>query len=169
MVLIVHGLSRVDQPIWSVTKMARSSAGGVGSLVAASAIPRSADLALLLLRLWMGLTVLALHGWPKLLRLQAGNLKFADPLGLGPGPSLVLATAAETLGALLVIVGLATRWSAMALAFTLVVAFGSVHSGALRGENNGELPFVLAGALLAIAVAGPGRFSVDARWLPRQR
>jgi putative oxidoreductase len=149
--------------------MARRAQGGVGSLVALTTVPWSPDLGLLLLRVWMGLTVLVLHGWPKLQRLLAGNLKFADPLGLGSAPSMVLATAAETLGALLVIVGLATRWSALAVAFTLIVAVLSVHGGALTGENNGELPFVFAGAMLAIVVAGPGRYSIDARWLPRDR
>lgn len=35
------------------------------------------------------------HGLPKMQKLLAGNLEFADPIGLGPGLSLGLAVFGE--------------------------------------------------------------------------
>lgn len=137
--------------------------GGLIGWLTGTAFPASTDLGLLLLRLWTGLTLLVLHGWPKIPRLLGENPQFADPIGLGPVPSLALATMAEVIGSLLLAIGLATRWAALAIACTLLVAWQSVHAGALSGENSGELPFLFAGAALAIVVAGPGRFSLDAR------
>ena len=46
-------------------------------------LPRSADVALLLLRVWFGLSLLWLHGWGKLMNFSAMTEKFSDPLGIG--------------------------------------------------------------------------------------
>ncbi len=49
---------------------------------------------LLISRLAIGLFMLT-HGIPKLQMLMAGNIKFADPFGIGAAPSLILTVFAE--------------------------------------------------------------------------
>ena len=135
----------------------------VGSLLKLDAIPVLPDLALLILRVWMAGGVAVLHGWGKIGRLTGGNVKFADPYGLGPELSLTLAMLAEVGAAAFLAIGLGTRWAALALVFTLGTAFFSAHGAALSGPGNGELPFLYVAGFVAIFLAGPGRFSVDER------
>lgn len=134
----------------------------IRSLLTITSLPASTDLALLLLRVWLGLSMAGLHGWGKVDRLSADPIQFADPFGLGPGVSLALATCAELVAALLVALGLATRWAALAVVGTMGVAFVAAHGAALSGERSGELAFIYIAGFAAIVIAGPGRFSVDA-------
>lgn len=126
-------------------------------------LPRSSDFALLVLRLWLGVSMLVLHGWGKLTGFSGLTSKFADPFGFGPTTSAALAVFAEVVCAALVAIGLATRFAALVLMILLVVAFTMVHGRALSGPGNGELAFVYLAGFTAIFLAGPGRFSVDAK------
>jgi len=128
-----------------------------------SFIPVSSDLGLLLLRLWYGLSLLVLHGWPKLMKFSALAGGFADPLGVGPRNSLILALVGEVLCSALLVVGLFTRLAALGAAITMGVAFWGAHQLSLKGEHNGELAYVYLGVFLALLFAGAGRFSLDAR------
>jgi putative oxidoreductase len=121
----------------------------------------AANFGLLLLRLWFGLTMLILHGWPKLDGFKEKANLFPDPLGVGSPASLTLAILAEVLGSLLIIVGLGGRLAALAWAATMGVAFTQIHRSALAGDNSGELAFIYLGAALALLVAGSGRYSLD--------
>jgi putative oxidoreductase len=122
-------------------------------------IARSPDAGLLLLRLWLGLSMLWLHGWEKLMNLLAGKTSFLNPLGIGETTSLVLAIFAEFVCSALIILGLWTRWAAVILAFTMGVAFFIVNSG--KATGGGELAWVYFGGYLVLFVAGAGKFSVD--------
>jgi uncharacterized membrane protein YphA (DoxX/SURF4 family) len=64
----------------------------------------------------------------------------------------------------LVMVGLATPLAAVALAGDMLVALLTTHidHGFFVADGGIELVLVLGVASLAIALAGPGRFSVDA-------
>ena len=56
---------------------------------------KSTDIALLVLRLFFGLAMVYGHGWGKLMRFFGEDpLRFGDPIGIGPVPSLVLVTLA---------------------------------------------------------------------------
>ena len=70
-------------------------------------IPRSADLALLLLRIWFGASMAALHGWGKLTGFTAISPQFMDFMGLGKGPSLALTILAELACAVCLVIGVA--------------------------------------------------------------
>lgn len=121
------------------------------------------DIALLILRLVFGGLMIINHGWPKLLRLLGDEpIKFADPLGLGKVPSLVLATGAELLAAAFLMLGLFTRLSLVPLMFTMIVAAFVVHAGDPFKEIETALLFLFA--YLSIFIAGPGWYSIDARW-----
>lgn len=124
-------------------------------------VPRSADFALLILRLWLGLAMVVLHGWGKLLGLLSGSSKFPDILGIGAMPALALAVFAEVLCAVLLAIGLWTRLAALMLVITMSVAFFVAHGGQLTGQGNGELAFVYLAGYVVVLVAGAGKFSFD--------
>ncbi len=127
-------------------------------------LPHSADAGLLVLRLWLGLSLLLLHGKGKLLGFGELSQKFPDPLGVGSTTSLALAVFAELVCSGLIAVGLVTRFAALNAAFTMGVAFFIVHQAKLAmGPGSGELAFIYLAGFVTLLIAGPGRFSLDAR------
>jgi len=76
-------------------------------------------------------------------------------------------TATEVGVGILLIVGLGTSFAAAGLVAVMVVAFWTVHRAAgfwitARPDEGWEYVLVLASVGLAIAIAGPGAFSIDA-------
>jgi putative oxidoreductase len=124
-------------------------------------IPRSPDIALLMLRVWLGLAMFWLHGWGKLSNLIKGTSKFPDLLGIGQLPSLILVIFAEVVCALLLVAGVYTRFCALVLAITMSVAFFIAHGAKLSGPGNGELAFIFLAGFVTLVVAGGGRFGFD--------
>jgi putative oxidoreductase len=132
------------------------------SLFQLSFLPRSADLALLLLRVWIGLTLLINHGWSKLMHFSAMAGKMPDPLHVGGTGNMVLIVLAEVLCPVLLVLGLASRLAALIIAIEMGVAFFLVHHAALAaGPGSGELAFLYLAASLAIFFGGAGKFAVD--------
>ena len=123
------------------------------------------DFGLLLLRVTFGLLMMG-HGLGKVQDLIAGKTAFADPIGIGEAPSLALAAFAEFLCALAVVVGFKTRWAALPVAITMLVAAFIVHGG--DGWDQQEFPLLYASAFLALVFTGGGRHSLDA-WLKKRR
>jgi putative oxidoreductase len=122
----------------------------------------STSLGLLLLRAGVGLSMLLGHGWSKLQNFSSLSGSFPDPIGLGSTLGLILAIGAEVGCAILIVLGLLTRIAALPLAFTMLVAGLIVH--AQDPWQKKELAFVYLAAFLALALTGPGIFSLD-RWL----
>lgn len=121
--------------------------------------PKHIDFAVLLLRLVAGGCMLT-HGWGKLNKLFGDDpIQFADPLGVGVTASLALTVFAEVLCALFLIVGFATRLSAIPLIITMLVAAFVVHAN--DGFGKQELPLLYAINYLVIAISGAGKYSVD--------
>ena len=121
----------------------------------------AANLGLLMLRLWIGFSMLLNHGFEKLKTFSDTAPNFPDPLGIGHTASLALAVFAEFFASLLVIFGLVTRWSALVLAIDMGVAFICIHKGALSGQGSGELAFMYLMGYVTLLLAGPGSISVD--------
>ena len=115
------------------------------------------DLALLLLRTGMG-AMLITHGWPKLQKVMAGDWRFADPLGIGQAPSLLLAMGAEFFCSLLVILGVRARLAALPIIVTMLTAFFIVHASDPFGRK--ELAMMYAVGFSTIAIAGGGRYAL---------
>jgi putative oxidoreductase len=126
------------------------------------------DLGLLFLRVAIGSMLLGVHGWARLVK-AFSYLFLGQPwtfIGLvqrmGFPVPVVFAVAsalAESVGAALLIIGLGTRWAALAIGLNLAVAVGlelSKHSAAV------ELPSVYLIAIVAIGIAGAGGYSLDA-------
>ncbi len=124
-------------------------------------LPRSPDLALLLLRLWLGGAMIALHGWGKLNGLLSGNSRFPDIFGIGATPTLAMAVLTEVAGSILLMLGLWTRPAALALGITMAIAFFLAHGGRLTGQGNGELAFINLAGYVVLLLTGAGKFSVD--------
>lgn len=119
------------------------------------------DAGLLVLRVWLGLSMLLLHGWGKVQNYAQLSQGFPDPLGVGTALSASLVIFAEVLCALLLAVGLAARLASIPLVVTMAVAFFVVHGGVLVGEGNGEMAFIYLAGFVALLIAGPGRYSLD--------
>jgi len=113
----------------------------------------------LLIRLGAGALILT-HGIPKIGRLFGeGPVKFADPFGLGPEISLVLAIFAEVICAGLIILGFKTRLATIPLMLTMLTAAFYAHWNDPFGKK--ELPLLFCLVFLAILVMGPGKYALD--------
>jgi putative oxidoreductase len=118
-----------------------------------------ANLWLLILRLSAGGFMLT-HGYPKLTRLfDGGEIKFGDPIGIGPAASLVLAVFAEFLCAILVGLGLFTRLSSIPLIITMLVAAFIAHGEDPFGRKELALMYLLV--YVTLLVFGGGKYSMD--------
>lgn len=131
------------------------------SLLRLDFLPKSADLGLLVLRLWFGLSMLLLHGLAKAQNFEKMAAQFPPWFGLSPTVNLGLAILAELVCSALLVLGLFTRGASLVLAFTMAMAFFRAHGGKLTGEGNGEMAFLYLGVYLVLFIAGPGRISLD--------
>ena len=116
-------------------------------------------MALLVARLWFGLTMLFNHGLGKLAHFNEYVTQIQDPLRLGQEATLTLVILAEVVGALLLTVGLLTRVAAAVLVIDMFVAFLMVNKTDMHGE--GELAFLYLAGFVVLAIAGGGLFSLD--------
>lgn len=117
------------------------------------------DLSLLILRIAGGALMLT-HGIGKMESLFGTDpIQFPDPIGLGATTSLALAVFAEVVCAALLILGLATRFAAIPLLITMLVAVFVVHIA--DPFANQELPLLYATIYVVILIAGAGKFSID--------
>jgi putative oxidoreductase len=137
---------------------------------------------LLLLRLVVGL-LMAAHGTQKLLGWfggygLAGTAGFFDTLGFRPGRFFVTAASlGEVVGGLLVALGLFGPVGPALMVSVMIVAAISVHweHGVFAGTNGIEVPLLYAAAAAALALTGPGAYSLDtalglsAVWTPTLR
>lgn len=123
------------------------------------------NLALLVIRLGAGGMILT-HGIPKIGRLFGeGPVKFADPFGLGPEISLVMAIFAEVICAVLVMVGFKTRLATIPLMLTMLTAAFYAHWNDPFGKKELSLLFFLV--FLSILILGGGKYALDSlkkRW-----
>ena len=118
-------------------------------------------MALLVARLWFGLTMLFNHGFDKLAHFNDIVGTFPDPLRLGQEASLIMVILAEVVGALLLTVGFMTRVAAALLVIDMFVAFLMVHKTAMNGQGSGELAFLYLAGFVMLLIAGGGLFSLD--------
>jgi putative oxidoreductase len=115
------------------------------------------------LRVVIGVIFL-MHGYQKLFVYGIGGVAQGfGQMGI-PAPAIgaVLATAAEGLGGLLLILGLFTRFAAIPIAFTMVVAILTAHlHGGFFAPKGFEYPLALLGASVALVFLGSGKLALD--------
>jgi putative oxidoreductase len=124
---------------------------------------------LLVARLVFGVLVVA-HGGQKLFGWLGGyglegTAGFFEQLGFRPGKLFVVtASLSEVLSGILIALGLFGPVGPALLLPVMIVAAVSVHwkGGLFAGTNGIEVPLLYATGALALALTGPGPFSLDA-------
>ena len=122
------------------------------------------DLGKLILRVTLGALVL-LHGVAKLSGGLAGIVGMVEAQGL-PGFLGYAVLVGEVLAPLMLLAGFHARIGGLLVAINMLVAIVLVHMGDLGSLNSQggwalELQGMFLGTALAIALIGPGRFSVN--------
>jgi putative oxidoreductase len=128
----------------------------------------SVDLGLLLLRLAVGALIFA-HGAQKLFGwfggpgLSGTTSMFGGYLRLRPARFwAVVGSGSEVVGGVLLVAGLLGPLGAAAVVAAMLMAL-TVHWPAFFAQNNGiEFPLTLLVAAMALGLAGPGAYSLDA-------
>ncbi len=123
------------------------------------------DVALLLLRLWAGFVIIA-HGVNHGRNLEGTARWFASKGFKNEKLNARISALNEIAIGVALIAGLFTSVAVAGLAATMFVAFWSIHRFAgffnfHRPDEGYEYVATLAVISLALAIAGPGRFSVD--------
>jgi putative oxidoreductase len=124
-------------------------------------LPLNPDLALLILRVMLGI-IMIYHGWPKVTNL-GGTIEGMAGMGIpAPAVAAIFATMAEVVGGLLMLLGAFTDIAGLMFAIDILGAITFVHAknGFSVAKGGMEWPLLLVAAALAIALAGPGRYSV---------
>ncbi|MDH3293167.1 MAG: DoxX family protein [Acidimicrobiia bacterium] len=126
----------------------------------------SQNLALLVLRVSLGL-MMAAHGYRKIFRggRLAGTAAWFDSIGMRPGRlHAAMAAGSEVGSGLLLTVGLLHGPAAAVMVGVMVVAGWTVHrpNGFFILDEGWEYVFIIAVTAAALAVLGPGDWSIDA-------
>lgn len=119
-------------------------------------------LALLWLRVVLGI-IFFFYGHEKLFSATAASLKEFPRLGF-PAYFVYLSGTLELFGAMLLVLGLFTRVTALLLGIemAIVLARVSIPRVGIYAVRAYELPLALCGASFALAAVGAGLFSLDA-------
>ncbi len=117
------------------------------------------NIAMLLLRISFGATLLVKHGFAKVMNFAALQHTFFNFLGFGPKFSLILVLFAEIFCSLLIVLGLFTRWACIPILIAMLVVIYGADAG--KDFLESELAIFYFTAFAAIMFCGPGKISVD--------
>ncbi|MCH1484851.1 MAG: DoxX family protein [Flavobacteriaceae bacterium] len=120
------------------------------------------NIALLLIRIVFAGSMLYGHGLSKFYRLIEGNLSFANPIGIGEAPTLVLAVFSEFLAPLFILVGYKTKIFSFFPAATMFVAAFIVHLSDPFARKEKAILFLIG--FIVIMMMGPGKYSIDRKF-----
>ena len=99
------------------------------------------------------------HGWPKVLSLFDNPGSFPDPIHIGPVLSHGLTAFAEFFCAILIVIGLGTRWAAVPLIIAMTVVSFVIHGKEPFSER--EMSMLYLAGFTAIMILGAGSYSLD--------
>jgi putative oxidoreductase len=112
----------------------------------------------LLLRLSIG-GMMITHGYPKVIRLISGEMKFPDPLGFGELPSFILTVFAEFVCSILIIIGWKTKLATVPPAIVMLVAATIIHWDDPWKQKEFALLYLIG--YITIFLIGSGKYSLD--------
>ena len=120
------------------------------------------NIALLILRVVFAGSMLYGHGLSKFNKLIQGDLSFANPIGIGEAPTLILAVFSEFIAPIFIIVGYKTKFFSFFTAATMFVAAFVVHWGDPFGRIEKALLFLTV--FVTLMMTGPGKYSIDRKF-----
>lgn len=124
--------------------------------------PVGHDAGLLIFRLVFGIILIYGHGFEKMFTIISGKeIQFMDPIGIGASTSYYLAAFAEAVCALLLILGLFSRFATIILTINFLVVF--IFHAFIVGDGFAilELRFFYLFSFIALTFTGPGKYSLD--------
>ncbi len=122
----------------------------------------SKDVGLLIIRIIFGFVLFYGHGFEKLSVIFSGEeIRFMDPIGIGPKLSFYLAAFAEGICSILLILGLLARPASLILTLNFVVIFSFHAFMAGDAFNVLEMRYMYLFTYLALILTGPGKYSLD--------
>lgn len=119
---------------------------------------RWGDSAIFFMRIFVGILML-IHGIEKINNYEMLFPSFPDPLGIGSSASLVLIIGVETVGSVLLIMGLLVRPAALVLALGML--FATFFAYPSEPFSAHELSFVYMGIYVMLLISGGMRYSLD--------
>lgn len=117
------------------------------------------SLLLLTLRIFFGLMLMT-HGVEKMYNYTELCFVFPDPIGIGREISLLFAIFGELFCSFAFIFGALYRITMIPMLIVMAFAFFRIHEG---NVGQGEPAFIYLIVLIVLYVAGPGKYSVDAK------
>ena len=126
-------------------------------------IPLNRDFGLLALRLMAVSSLLLKHGLEKTIGFNQLLVHPLDPPHIGPVPTLMFAALSDGICTVLIILGIATRWSALICFINIFVAWAAVHHFIFWGHegDHGELIVLYLAIMVTLFLAGAGKYSID--------
>ena len=120
------------------------------------------NIALLILRVVFAGSMLYGHGLSKFNKLIEGDFSFANPIGIGEAPTLILAVISEFVAPIFILIGYKTKFFSFFPAATMFVAAFIVHMGDPFGRVEKALLFLAVFVILMLT--GPGKYSIDRKF-----
>ena len=125
-----------------------------------NSLNRLQPFALLVLRLVLGAIMIA-HGYKKVFGGFHGHQQFVGVLGM-PAWMAYLSTATEFLGGILIVLGVFTRFAALAFVIEMGVAIAKVHlKNGFTGQGGYEFPLALIAISFALICYGEGPYGFN--------
>ncbi len=130
----------------------------MSKLMSTSYTTGSFNVATLLLRLGAAGLIIP-SGYDKLKHFTTYKTQFINFLGLGMPVSLALCIFAELACALLLLIGLFSRWATIPLIINMVVIIFVAGKGDIFGKEGHAALFLMS--FVVLLITGPGKISVD--------
>jgi putative oxidoreductase len=112
------------------------------------------------MRLVLGAIMIA-HGYKKVFGGFHGHQQFVGSLGI-PAWMAYLSTATEFVGGILIVLGVCTRFAALAFLIEMCVAIAKVHwKNGFTGQGGYEFPLALVTIAFALMCYGGGPFGFN--------
>lgn len=116
-------------------------------------------MALLVFRVFAAIALMRTHGIPKLLAFEETAAHISDPLGFGETFSASYAIFANVFCAVLVALGLTTRWAALAVVSLTLSGLFLIHFN--DAAKIQDAPLIYSVVFGFISYVGAGKYSID--------
>lgn len=122
--------------------------------------PAINNIVMLLVRIFVAVAMIILHGLPKLEKFMAGGeIQFYNFMGVGASTTLIFVILMELICSFLIMIGLFTRAASLMLMVVMAVAAFGLHYADPFSVKESSLLFLSLFAL--ILTFGPRKFSID--------